>query len=323
MVAEPEGATEVFVLKGSVEAAARDGAGQTGPPMILHTRQSRRFARGGAGDVSNSDKKLAQFLRKIVMERVTMPAGYVHWSFDDADGARLSANTIGIPGGKYEAQLLGSASPAYVAGKWGRALALNGDQFARADFPGINQRNSRTVAFWVNIPTDALPSQADSMISWQQKGARGAYPVNIGWNRNPSEGAFGALRTDFGAGYMVGATPLRDGRWHHLAVVISPKRKTEASVQVRQYVDGRLEDASDHHPGKRAHRTLTAKGAERGYAEEALWIGCSVENSASDQQHLVGALDELFVADRALSPQEIRHLMKKNAPAPAETVALE
>jgi hypothetical protein len=316
MLAEADGATEVFVLKGSVEAAGRDGLGQPAPPMILRTRQARRFAKGIAAEVRDRDRKLEKFLRKIVLNRLAPPAGYVHWTFDEAKGDHAAAQTLGLPAGDFEAHFFGPRDAAFSAGKWGGALSLDGKQFARAPFPGISQRMARTVAFWVNIPGDASPSEADAMVAWPLNSGGAVYPVEIGWNRNPNDGAFGALRTGIGGGFIVGVTPLRDGRWHHLAVVFTPKRKSDSAMQIRQYVDGRLESPSARHLGKKIHR-----GPILATAEEALWMGCALDANQTDQPHFRGSLDELFVADRALAPQEIRRLMEKNSPAPPETVA--
>jgi len=145
--------------------------------------------------------------------------------------------------------------------------------------------------------------------------------VQIGWNRNPTEGVLGALRTDAGRTSSVGGTALRDGHWHHLAIVLSPKTKGdkgdkgEGPVQLRQYVDGRLETASFRHTFKRS------KGPEPQVAsiDDTLWIGRAVDDA--NGARFRGTLDELFVADAALTPQEIRHLMRENRPATTEILA--
>src|SRR5439155_12565348 len=65
--------------------------------------------------------------------------------------------------------------------------------------------------------------------------------IHIDWNRNPNEGTFGALRTDYRLGFAVGSTSLRDGHWHHVAVVFMPRDDAEAPMEIKQYIDGRLE----------------------------------------------------------------------------------
>jgi hypothetical protein len=37
----------------------------------------------------------------------------------------------------------------------------------------------------------------------------------------------------------VGLTPLRDGRWHHIAIVFIPTSDVESAIEVKQYVDRR------------------------------------------------------------------------------------
>jgi hypothetical protein len=316
MLAEAGGATEVFVLKGSVEAAGRDGGGRLASPVILRTRQARRFAKGVAGEVKDRDRKLERFLRKIVMNHSAPPAGYVHWSFDETKGDRAGAQTIGLPAGDYDAHFIGAGAAGRSPGKWGEAISFDGNHFARAPFPGISERMARTVAFWVNIPSDASPSEAGAMAAWPLNCGGIMLPVEIGWNRDPNGGSFGALRTGIGGGHIVGVTPLRDGRWHHVAIVFTLKRKSDFAMHVRQYVDGRLESVSARHLGK-----LIRRAPAMAAAEEALLMGCNLDAARSDQPRLRGALDELFVADRALAPQEIQRLMEKNAPAPPDTVA--
>jgi ferric-dicitrate binding protein FerR (iron transport regulator) len=318
MVADDGGATEVFVFKGAVETTARDAAGHEERPVVLREKQARRFARAGGPEVRDREAKLEKLMRKVAFERLGRPANYVHWSFDETSGDLAAAS---VPG--FAAQLeapadLGFAN-AHASGHLQGALRLDGRLFARAAFPGIRQRVARTVACWINVPEDASLPDADAVLAWPQGNA--GRSVRIGWNRNPTQGVLGALRTDAGRNSVVGSTALRDGRWHHLAVVLSPRskgekgEKGEGALQLRQYVDGRLETPSFKHATRRA------KGGEAEVAstEDALWIGRAVDDT--NGARFRGALDELFIADAALSPQEIRHLMRDNKPATPEMVA--
>ena len=125
--------------------------------------------------------------------------------------------------------------------------------------------------------------------------------------------ALGALRTKAGRVVIAGTTPLRDGRWHHVAVVFNPGRKPDA-MQIRQYVDGRLEGA----PLKRAAKRAIARSGAAGNTGtlDMLTIGAS-----ADGTFYRGEMDELFIADRALAPQEIRQLMSRNQPMRMEPLA--
>jgi ferric-dicitrate binding protein FerR (iron transport regulator) len=317
MDADEGGATEVFVLKGQVETTARDAAGNDERPVVLREKQARRFARAGGSEVRDREAKVEKFMRKVAFDRTSRPVNYVHWSFDETTGDTAAANMPGI-----EAKLEGASgsalAAAHASGQVQRALQLDGQLFARAAFPGIRQRVARTVAFWVNIPADASLPDANAMLAWPLGNA--GRTAQIGWNRNPTQGVLGALRTDAGRNGIVGSTGLRDGRWHHLAIVFSPKIKSEKAdkegpMQLRQYVDGRLETTSYKHGGKRI------KGAELQVASaaDALWIGRAVDDASGARFR--GALDELFIADAALTPQEIRYLMRENKPATQEMLA--
>jgi hypothetical protein len=314
MVADENGATEVFVLQGAVETAARDAAGHEAAPVVLREKQARRFARAGGSEVHDHEAKLARFTRKVTFERFGQPTRYVHWSFD-GEGADFSSSSDEAQAGPFQPLTGGDLVQSKTTGYRQSGLRLNGQLSAKALFPGLRQRAARTVAFWINIPADAPLSDAGAMVSWPF-GTAGR-SVSVGWNRNPALGPLGGLRADAGRGFIVGSTPLRDGQWHHVAVVFSPKTKgdkSEVAMQLRQYVDGRLEVASAKRAGKRARGEALAAPAE-----DALWIGRALERAGSEPFR--GTLDELFVADAALTPQEIRHLMRDNQPARPEMLA--
>ena len=320
MVADESGATEVFVLQGAVETSARDAAGNNLGSVVLREKQARRFTVAGGSEVPDRDAKLAKLNRKLALDRYIRPANFVHWSFDEESGP-ARAQSIGLADADFTAQLepAGEALSAgtRTAGRWQRALQLDGRIFAQVPFPGIGQRTARTIAFWIKVPADAPLPDAGTMLAWS--GVHGRDSA-IGWNRHPIDGALGALRTVAGRNSLVGSAPLRDGRWHHVAVVFSPKPKADGPVQIRQYVDGRLDGLSARRNGKRARNGSPASPAIASLPLDTLWIGRNLAGSESTG-HFRGALDELFLADRVLTPPEIRHLMTHNRPLAPETLA--
>jgi hypothetical protein len=108
---------------------------------------------------------------------------------------------------------------------------------------------------------------------------------------------------------------VRDGRWHHVAVVFVPKAKPDGTQQIKHYIDGRLDVLASKHTGKRHGAEDDTVIAATG---DALVIGAG---APADRFH--GQLDELFIADRPLTPYEIRHLMAHNTPAMTEMLAAE
>jgi hypothetical protein len=145
------------------------------------------------------------------------------------------------------------------------------------------------------------------MVSWGTDLKKlGARPVQISWNRRPAEGAFGALRTDFGGGYAIGAQDLRDGRWHHVAVYFSAGDEA-APVQVKQYIDGRLESSTITQTPSKANPSPVTGDAT---VLDVVWFGCRL--TGKQPERFRGELDEVFIADRGLEPNEIVGLMKDN-----------
>ena len=314
MVADESGATEVFVLKGAVEAAARDHTGEESPAIVLREKQARRFARVGGSEVSDREAKLAKFSRRVAFDRLKQSAHYAHWSFD-AEGSEFTAATDSASG---RLELLGNtpSANARTIGHRRSGLHFDGQRFAKVELPGMRQRSARSIAFWTKITPDAPLSDGGTIASWPLGG--GNRSVAVAWNQNAAQGLLGVLRTDTWRGSIIGSTSVRDGQWHHIAVVFSPRTKSgkkDTGMQLRQYIDGRLENSFAKHHGKRA------KSAEKLTASDdgALWIGRAAGRSGAGQFR--GTIDELFVADAALSPQEIRHLMRENQPATPEMLA--
>lgn len=307
MIAEGGGNAEVLVLKGSAEATARDEEDS----IVIHEAESRRFSAEGVTPIRDRDRKFARFARVLQLDRHPTVGGYAHWSFDEAPNSTLPAESRGRKKGTPRTELAGSREgvSALTEGRWGKALSFDGHLSARSNVPGISDtETARTIAFWMRVPTDAsLASGAGGAISWGSTHKKhGLLHTAIGWNRQASQGVVGALRTDLGRSSSIGSTPLRDGTWHHVAVVFVPDAR--GSVQAKQYVDGRLEGSA-----LRSMKKPRADTAEEATAD-TLWLGRSAGSKSRKNGFFHGDLDELFVLDRALAPQEIVRLMKENRP---------
>src|SRR5207248_5865025 len=244
MIADASGAADVLVLKGMVEASPHDAKGER--TIVLHEAQSRHFAQAGMSNISDPEQKFARSRQQLTLDHFLPATEFVHWSFDEAGGDTLKADAFGQPLSAFDAHVRQASDTVLETirtdGRWQRALRFNGHLFAKAAFPGISGSSPHTVAFWVKVPQDVQLSSAYAMVAWGAQSKKlGSHPVHIGWNRNPTEGTIGVLRTDYGGGFALGATPLRDGRWHHVAIVFVPGEDISTPVEVKQYVDGRFE----------------------------------------------------------------------------------
>jgi hypothetical protein len=318
MIADENGGTEVFVLKGAVETTSQDGSQPNRKRVVLREKQARRFARSGVSDVVNREEKLMRLARRLTFDRVRKPFGYAHWDFDAVKDGILSAETAGLPAGNYEMKLKHGTGLAtsQTPGRWGSALNLDGNTALEASFPNLSAQASRTVAFWTRITPESELSEAGPAVAWlfASKEARG---FRIGWNRNPLLGAIGVLDARMGRRIVVGTTSLRDGQWHHVAVVITPNRKNEIPMQIRAYTDGRLDGIGARAGGKRRGNEARKEIETLDLATDILAVG----GTSPSSEHFRGGLDELYVCDRALAPREIAYLMQKNQTVIPELLA--
>jgi len=299
-------ATDVMVLKGEVSAAPRTQSDQQ--PIVLRERESRRFAVSG---ISASPQKYEEMAQSVELERFASAPAFAHWSFDEADGDVFAVDHAGLPSDPTIAEVknIGSADlPAvHVPGKFRRAFRFDGRVYARAAFPGISDNTPHTVSFWVQVPRDAKTSYA--MVAWGVNSQQlGSHPIHITWNRMAAEGPLGVLRTDYLGGFAMGTTLLRDGNWHHVAVVFIPRDDTTRPLDVKQYVDGRLEGE-----GKPSQRGSDVFNYPNDNNRGVVWLGCRLGTDGSPRaERFSGEMDELFIADRALEPPEICRLMTSN-----------
>ncbi|MDP3071783.1 MAG: LamG-like jellyroll fold domain-containing protein [Opitutaceae bacterium] len=306
MIADANGGAEVLVNKGEVEAAPR-GRGEV-EAILLREKEARRFAESGMSDVTDRERKFALFTQPLELQRLKTTLGYAHWSFDGTQDAFSADGPLSRTGASAFALVAnGGGTVSLTESPHGQALRFDGQMFAKASFPGISSARPRTIAFWVRVPEDAQPVDT-WMIAWGTTFPKLGYrPVHIGWNRRPGEGALGALRTDFGGGHAIGTTSLRDGKWHHVAVYFAPGEGIDAPVQVKQYIDGRL-DSSTIVPGV----VRAPVGMVDATVEHQVWLGYRLTGHKQEGRRFRGELDELFIADRGLQPHEIVSLMKDN-----------
>lgn len=310
LVADAEGTAEVLVHKGSVEAAAEGGT------IILREKEGRRFAKTGPTDVGDRERKIERLSQRLRLDVPPAPLAYAHWSFDDSVGGVTMGRMVGMDGIHPAARIEPKGAEWRTDGRWGSALRLDGKLSATASLPGTAKNARRTVAFWTRIPQDASLSGGQTILAWGErvKGGKTGKPITLlGWNSRPGQGTVGAFRAERGPDAVVGTTPIRDGVWHHVAATFVPAGRSRKLLNVRLYVDGRLEPTTFSKPKTASRPPIVADAIEQLTAIESLWIG-RAPGGRHRGERFHGEIDELFVSDRALTAQEIRRLMKTNDP---------
>lgn len=306
--------TEVHVLEGKVQATL---AGQN----VVHDLQASQGALLGAGTAVPVVADQTLFLTQLPPLRWG-PTRYVHWSFDEGQGA-LARSANGVPGEDlYAARLtramakLEGTVPAWVPGRFGQALSFDGTGgYAVTGYKGVEGARPRTVAFWLRVPNDWEPRNGFALVSWgTHLKPGGVWQISV--NPEVADGPLGRLRVGVQGAQVIGTRDLRDGQWHHAAVVLyNPQDAAPTTTQILLYLDGQLEPAE-----RRAVRAVETQ-VEGTNAIPVTFGRNSDEFPQGGRMFFRGTIDEVFIVEAALSQPEIQRLLTANQLPPVENVA--
>ena len=298
---------ETHVIEGEVEAIPEGGR-----KVLLRKNDALRFS-GGDGERFVADG--GSFYTALPPARIGAPR-MLHWPLEGASGGRDQARVSGFGAGDFDL-VLGSVEagfpPSRVAGVFGGGLSFDGrGGFAESGFPGIGGQEPRTVSFWVKVPRDFSVDEGFGIVSWGEFGQRNFGEVwQISINPVEQEGPIGRLRVGAHGGQVVGVSDLRDGRWHHVAVVLYQASQPDIGKHVLLYLDGELEPIS-----RRALQQVNTRveGAAHGVLLGRDIARSPGATSSGNGGFFRGGLDEVFLFAGALSRDEIRALRDRNEP---------
>ena len=198
-----------------------------------------------------------------------------HWSFDEGKG-RLARDSS-------ERYNDGQVIASWVDGKFGTGLEFDGkdDRVQVADHETLNFTGSITIAAWARPGKQ----QKDIPLIVFKGRQTGQYIMRV----TPNNRLFATFWKEGKRTTKIETDqPLSDG-WHHVAVTYDPA----GSKKLRLYVDGRLakEKVDDGGWGEPRGRDLTISGR--------------------NNQAYHGLLDEVYLYNRALSPDEVKALAER------------
>ncbi len=284
--------TDLHVLDGLVEAMPA-GGGSFPPRLVRGNEAVRLFTQ----EIRTIEFDLSTL--SVPMPEPTQPDPAVHWDFESWDGNRTRSLS-----GSHELEVFRHerpAEPTLVDSPFGSALAFDGDGLsAISNYPGIGGASARTVSFWIKLDPDVPGDQGNpnGILAWGSPQQTRKWQVS--WNTRIMDGIVGAPRVEFGNGYLIGSTDLRNGRWHHIAVVFLGGESTDVSTHVRVYVDGRLEKSS----GRRQQIIATDTTSE---SARPLVLGRYLGTWENRESffYFHGALDDVRVFEKALLPSQV------------------
>jgi len=232
----------------------------------------------GSGVVYFDDMRLyPQGVQKVTPVEPDAAGLVSHFAFDgNADDST----------GAHDGTIVGS--PAFVAGKDGQAIQLNGvnDYVQLAGYKGILGANPITVAAWVRTES----TDTGAIVGWGPNVAGQRFGFRINADR---------LRHEHHGGNIQGASIMNDGAWHHVAITVEPNA-TVSHPQAILYLDG-VDDTRD----------TTDPDAYAIVAGEDACIGC---RPAAYDRLFTGEIDELYIYERTLSQAEIAWLAGRTTP---------
>jgi|GEM_PF-3810443 len=201
-----------------------------------------------------------------------------HWSFNDGSGTTAADSSANDRDGT----LMNMDEGNWCDGYDGGALSFDGvDDYVEIDgYQGVDGMRSRTIAAWIKTETTG------TIVSWGDdlEGGKCMLMVSEGY------GSPGSLLFGVWGGYLVGSTDLRDGKWHHVAVVLEKDGSPDVS-QAKLYVDGTQESVS--RVKSCAINTIKATNVNIGRID------------ATYGYYFNGQIDELYIYSYALDNDEL------------------
>ncbi len=189
----------------------------------------------------------------------------------------------------------------------GKSLEFDRNAWVDTGYLGVAGGKDRTVACWIRMADEKKAKIAGPIVTWgygRRRDAQGdliagkAWMLSVAPHKSKAPEDYGVLRLNVGDHTAYGTTNLRDGSWHHVAVVTIDE---DYGTSLLLYIDGQLE--STRHDVVQAMDTKTDASRSR-----PVQFG---RHLFVRDRYLEGALDEMYLFDGALSGDEIRELMSR------------
>jgi hypothetical protein len=213
----------------------------------------------------------------------------VHLPLDAAEGNRTA--NLGFSTALNRGSLTGGT---FAAGRLGDALTLATGERVQAGPTPISSSWPRTVSVW-------LKTAAGTGVTTPL--AMGRNATGAKWDIDIDHASGGVIELGISGARTNGAgsTPVNDGAWHHVAMVLPAGGDSLDEVKI--YVDG----VAITSVATAAAINTAAELADQAGSERQLILGHSANGSAS--QPFVGQLDDVAVWSRGLDAGEVRALV--------------
>lgn len=229
--AEPTTAREeVHVFRGKVQVTTRHKLKRR---AILSAGQSRSVQ--SSGRLQETPLNASLFLKKMPIALPTLT-----WDFDELEQDKLYVRQTALPEPIRSWVADGKISPTLGIQGGAAYFSPNGG-YLQTDWKGIDSDLPRTVVCWIKCP---MHQPDGSIVEWGIPVSNSAkWRIALNPESEQEGGVKGALRTEFGNGYLIGSTDLRDGRWHQIISIYNGSG-TGNLDSIQLYIDGKQEEIS-------------------------------------------------------------------------------
>lgn len=281
---------EVHVFEGHVKVM----------PASLSLNQETEVKAGEAIAIGNGDgaiQKSAYLQHKFEHQFSTpqpIQTFYVHYSFnqtiDDQGTHPIHYNGVvtGIKASSFKLP--------WANGKFAQALHLNRKFWIQTSYTGVGGSLPRTVSLWIKVLPGQTFSAPASIVAWGHgRNSQKKWQIMLD---GPNKGT---LRVSLGDGHISGSTDIQDGRWHHLCAVYLGGKNADVRTHLRLYVDGKLEEL----------KNARLQNVDTG-DENPMVIGQNLTHFDKKGHVFKGLIDELYIFEEALHPNQIELLYQHN-----------
>ena len=307
VISDPDGHGEVHVFKGEVELTSLR---QEDEVANLTKNQARKL--NTTGPLEEIDANPNAFF-------VSLPDSlpYIHWSFDGQDQLKVTGNHPAVENLHIEAEQGGEANFYPDEGRFGKALALNGNEIIQTDWHGIDRDNPRTVTFWIKLSIEDI--KTSSILGWGKTiaGQGGTQDFYIYAYQSPDGASIGL---SLGSFWLGSKTNIADGKWHHIAYSLTGKDNASGEPETHCYIDGKSEILTTHHGGRLLADTGMLDTADKESGSDPLWM-FGHKWSWKPEPSISRAIDEVFIFQGALGHADILKLYKYNTLTPPSSLS--
>lgn len=243
---------------------------------------------------------------------------YLHWSFDEPNTNSFSANGSHP---EAESMVTRSVSPSSnsgfisVPGKFGNAAQSLGEKtFIDTNWPGIGGDAPRTMTYWIKL--SPRQQYLHPTVGWGQRPDFGTRSFHSFINTTSTGTVVAGI--SFGGLWFTGKTPIADGQWHHIAHVYTGRSDSNGYPEIYNYIDGKAEEttvSSYHNALKKDKKGNIIIDTETSARAAPLRIFHHLIKG-SEPYTITPSIDELFIFQATLGPQQIESLYLNNKIAP-------